>query len=105
MSALEVSKSFAVPDLDMRILRGLVERLGTAQEAATRHITALAQARADYDEYVLRLAPDIDIAEYQVNFLTKQIEAIPPKPEVKPVRAPDADLPPAPFREADVVAR
>lgn len=105
MSAQEASKSFAVPDLDIRILRGLVERLGTAQGAAERYIAALAQARADYDEYVLRLAPDIDIADYQVNFLTKQIEPIPPKPEVKPVRAPDADLPPAPFREADVVAR
>lgn len=98
-------QSFAIPSLDCRIIKGLAEKIGAAKANFDRQLALLMQVSADFDEYKARFAPpNTDLTGYQINYLTEQLEPIPPKPALKePVIAPNSTDPPAPFREADKV--
>ncbi len=95
----------SVPALDLRILKRLVDDVNMTRINAEDAISRLAAAKADYDEFTARLAPGVDLTGYTIDATTNQLvpkpDPIPPPP---PVKAPDADLPPAPFREADKVS-
>lgn len=99
---------FDVPALDCRVVNGLLNKLISAQNAAETHNKILVEAIMDYEGYMARIAGanGVDPKLYGINFATNTLELIQPKeikPPEPPRKAPDADLPPAPFREADVV--
>lgn len=103
-----MSKSFDVPALDCRVVKGMVEKLAAAKNAWETHNAILLAAIADYEEYMKRVADGfgVDPALYGINFATNTLEPIPTPEDKQPEpakKAPDADVPPAPFREADVI--
>lgn len=101
----------AVPPLDARIVKALIEKMSVAKINSDKAGEVLIQAVADYKEYMGRLAADhgidpADVDDYRINPAMNQLEPKPvPAPPKPPTRSPDADEPSAPFREADEVPK
>ncbi len=100
-------QDLSIPALDSRVVKMLLDKFGFCKGVSERKdaeaakaAADMAEAEADYKDYFTRLAAERSITEledYQINFVTLQFEVKPPPPEPpKPVRPPDADLPPAP---------
>lgn len=95
-----MSNVFDIAALDARITKGLLEQAKLKQDAADRANAALEAAQTDYVEYFKRVCDEkgVDATLYRMDFVTHKLEPIgPPPPPKAPVKAPDADLPPAPF--------
>lgn len=100
-------QSFAVDPLDCEALLAFAEKVASAKNAVDTHSLILAKAIENYNGFFAREAAKngVDANEYSINFKTQQLEPTPQiaslalPPSQKP---PDANDPPAPFRDAGV---
>lgn len=103
--------SYEIPAFDCRMVESIIERMTKHKLSVETHTTllkehnnALQNAISDYQNYMDRIAETAGVAEprlFAINFNTSMLELIPPPktPQLGPRRAPDADEPPAPFRD------
>ena len=94
-------QSYELDPLDVDVLRGIVEKLTAKKINFDKAFESLTKENDLYERYMDRVANAVGLmnrAGYRPNFVTNQLEPIPPAPTPKPpVKAPDSDLPSPPI--------